>query len=395
MLTGEGLTMSNRSVVTVDRAHGKDFAPVDWRIPGLTVEFAWRVLRGAFAQASGHGAGPSAKLLRNGLLVTDPDRWPHITASPTGLEEWVAAMGPDPYLAWARSVQTVDRALFEVLVEAMATEFRRRGLPSGSVEAELFLGDYPHTPGGIHREACSNIHLVLWGTKSMYFWNPSQWPPPEVPRRVEVAVGNDTHEEYLPEIDEHAVLAAADSLKAEAGAGFSWQAGTWHVGQAHGPALALNIAAYHRGFDTEPSMRDWSEETSGAVSLDWLDRYSAHVGGNDSPAVLLARVSALGMRPAPPTRRPQRGPRGRWRLGVPLLWTTTTGYDLLVATLGAVRRQERTPVALGWLGERHDVGTVSEVPDELEGLAAWLHEQGSFEIISDDPSITHTPEAAL
>ena len=34
------------------------------------------------------------------------------------------------------------------------------------MDAEIFYGDYRCTPGGIHREACSNTHFVLAGVKT-------------------------------------------------------------------------------------------------------------------------------------------------------------------------------------------------------------------------------------
>ncbi|WP_280246790.1 hypothetical protein [Nocardia abscessus] len=383
--------MSKPVGTMISRVGTDGCATVRWRIPDLTVETIWRVLCAAFARATDDRHATSVKLLENERVVVAQDRWPHRATSRNRFESWMAAMGGGSggYLAWARSAQTLDRGLFETLVEAMAAEFGRRGLPSGLVEAELFLGDYAHTPGGIHRETCSNIHLVVSGAKSMHFWNASRWPPPDAPRRVDVADGSGTREEYLPDIDVTTALESANSLTAQAGEGFCWPAGAWHIGQTHGRAMSLNIAAYQRDFDAEPSMRGWSDGRDGEVAEDWLVRYRDHIGGDVAPAALLARVSALGMRPARPVRGPRRGRRGHWRLDVPLLWTMTAGRELFIATLGAVRREECAVAALDWLSERRDAGTESDVPAELEGLAGWLHEQGAFDVVpADAPTVT-------
>jgi len=368
-------------IVTEPRGDGCSVAR--WHAPGLTVRVAWRALRAAFEADAANPSSESVKLFREGRPVVHRMLWPHRDGSSDDPWPWSVAFGSSTYFAWARAVQSFDRPMFEALVEAASAEFSRRGLPSGPAEAEVFLGDYGYTPGGIHREACSNIHLVLSGAKTMHFWSGSAWPSHGTPRRVDIAGGTGTREEYLPDLDPAVALGEARSLTAETGGGFSWAAGTWHVGETHGPTMALNIAAYQRDLDAEPPMPPWGNEFSGEVSADWLAQYRDHVGRDDSAASLLARVSALGMRPARPTRPPCPGQRGRWRLEAPVLWMMVARGSLLVATLGSVRRHESSTTLLDWLAARPRLGTESVVPPELRDLVAWLHEQGVFDVVPE------------
>lgn len=363
------------------------FSTLRWQIPGLTVEAGWRALRAAFAAADHAGGQQTVKLLCDDRLVTARDHWPHRGHPSPTPDDWMASLPGGTFLAWARSIQTLDRPLFESLVQAAAAVFVCQGMPSGTLEAELFLGDYEQTPGGIHREACSNTHLVLSGAKTMHLWDPGNWPSHEIPRRHDCAAGSGTPEEYLPGMGFAQAQCAAESLYVRAGTGVFWTAGTWHVGQTHGPAMALNLAAYQRGFDPEPILRGWGAELNGEVPSDWLDRYREHIRVDQSADLLLARLSALGMRPAHPVRRPLCGRTGHWRNHAPVLWTIANSH-LLVATMGACRREVHTAVTAQWLSQPREVGIEMPISHEVRNLAAWLHEQGVYDVTPDDISTT-------
>ncbi|WJK33075.1 hypothetical protein [Solwaraspora sp. WMMA2065] len=356
-----------------DPVDGFACRPVRWTLPALNAPTVWQALGDALAAAD----DDAAKLFLDGRPV--PTRhWPDHRG--TGRLPWSAGLDSSTggYFAWARDAQLHHRALFETVVQAYAPVLAEQGLPSGAVESEIFFGDYECTPGGVHREACSNLHLVLSGSKTMHFWPVQGWPLQDTARRIAAAEGTATREEYLPELDPRHVLGAARSMTAAAGEGFAWAAGTWHVARTHGPALALNIAAYQGGLDPEPVQPLWGDRLHGPVPAEFMTDYRRHVGTTASDAALLCRLSAAGMRPAPAaaTAEGPAGGRFRWRLNVPLVWAYT-GDAVLVSALGAIRHlPARTP--LDWLHAPR-TAALAEVEPGAEALAGWLHRQGVLE----------------
>jgi hypothetical protein len=268
------------------------------------------------------------------------------------------------------------------MVEVLTPHVLSAGLSSGPVEVEVFAGDYRRTPGGVHREACSNLHLVVAGTKTMHLWAGDDWIPAGTRRRGDVAGGPGTPEEYLPTLNPVAVQAAGRSLTCSAGQGFAWAAGTWHVAETHGPSVALNVAMYQRGLDAEPTLPAWDGRLEGAVPPAFMDRYHRHVNaGGTRLDALLARLSALGMRPATADRREAPARTVRRRLAVPILWAQSQHGALVVATLGASRQlPPETPV--DWLtGCRGEAELTS--PAGAAGLTGWLCRQGVLEAVEE------------
>ncbi|WP_329173002.1 hypothetical protein [Streptomyces sp. NBC_01477] len=367
---------------------GASCSPVRWTIPGVGVGSAWRAMCAAFAAQASGTPGQRAKLLVQGVPEERTAWWPHRWGGgEAGPQRWLAALAPlvgdGGCFAYARDVQRYRRPLFEALVGAFAPYLARLGMPGGPVEAEVFFGDYRCTPGGIHRERCANVHLVLAGTKSMHFWPDSGWPPPGTPVRADGAPDSGAPEEYLPGLDPAAVMGGAQTLTAGKGGGFSWTAGTWHVGETHGPALALNIAAYERTTGAGP-LPLWGERLHGEVPPAWLTAYGEHTGSHDTEWGPLARLSALGMRPAPPG--PPRGPEGgkggpgdrvRCRTAAPVLWTEDRRGHLSVAAMGALTTVPHSAEVRDWLAPatRPD-GVPRAVPPSCRPLAAWLCRQG-------------------
>ncbi|MDQ1041576.1 hypothetical protein QFZ75_008078 [Streptomyces sp. V3I8] len=362
---------------------GPHCSPVRWTIPGLTVAAAWQAARAAFTDEAAHPSRQQAKLLLAGAPETSPARWPHHgAAAETGPWHWLATLGRSAAdggcLAYARDVQRHHRPIFHALVGALAPRLAALGMPGGPVEAEVFLGDYPSTPGGIHRERCANVHLVLAGAKSMHLWPDPLRPPGTTPVRADTAPGAGTPEEYLPGLDPASARADATTLTAHAGGGFTWPAGTWHVGETHGPALALNLAAYERT-GKAGSLRLWGEHLHGEVPAPWLAAYRHHTGGHGGPADLLARLSALGMCPAParpPAARLRSAGPLTCRSAAPVLWTPVGGGHLLVAALGAVATAHDGPDVRDWLARATCPGPAAHtVPASCRALAAWLRRQ--------------------
>jgi len=329
----------------------------------------WEVLR----RRSGiPGAG---KLFLDGKPVGHRTFWTRADADHTPLH------AKPRYFAWARDVQAHDRAMFEWLVRMLAAAAPWMGLPGASREAELFYGDYGHTPGGIHREACSNLHLVVTGKKSMSFWSPS-WPPPDTRVRRSVAEGTATAEEYLPDLNPTRVTGQALTVTAGPGGGFSWNAGVWHVGSTAGPALALNIASYHRSLNDVQVMPFWDAEPWGpglatVVPEAWMRSY-VRFAAVPGVAIALARVSSLGLRAAPARRSQPRAVAVRRTHPVPGLVCRHRGRAL-AAAMGEVRTLPSTLVP--WLTSPWPHGDVRAVPPDCRVAAAWLCGQGALECV--------------
>jgi hypothetical protein len=350
-----------------------------WHLPGVTAGRVLRTLDRAFATDAQTPAAHRTKLFVRGELVR-PAAW---------ADERTAAGAADDLFAWAGAAQTCDRTLFRALVGGLEPWFATQGLPQGRVEAEVFYGRYRQTPGGIHREACSNLHLVVEGEKTMDFWTEDAWPPQGTVVREDRDPGSGAQEQYLPGLDPRDHRDRAESLTAARGQGFAWQAGTWHVGRsAGGLSLALNVAAYGRGPARRgPVLRSWTERFAGEVPGDWLEEYRRHLASDRGAGELLATLSGLGMRPPAPAFGG--GPpvcaarvRGPARLESPVLWYGDR-RGLWVAALGAsVRVPDRADLR-DWLTEGVLCPDVSlDVPDGCRPVAGWLAEQGAITVRS-------------
>ncbi len=342
---------------------------VRWHAPELTVRRVREVLDRAFAAESAGRTAGHTKLLVSGDLVDPADGRARLGKPERG-----------DVFAWARAVQIHDRTLFRALVVALEPWFAERGLPEGRVEAEIFFGRYRGTPGGVHREACSNLHLVLEGEKHMHFWTGDDWPPASTVVREDQDPESGAQEQYLPDLDPREHYDRAERLTAVPGEGFAWQAGTWHVGRSDSkPSLALNIAAYGRG----PARRgavlsSWAERFAGEVPGEWLEEYRRHVGSKGGAGDLLAVLSGIGMR-APEAPRGWNSPPRAVSPVVPVLWHRDH-RTLWVAALGAAVEIPDLPEIRDWLGDGLPAGEAQLVPPSCRPIAGWLGAQGAVTV---------------
>ncbi|WP_030394678.1 hypothetical protein [Kitasatospora purpeofusca] len=362
---------------------------LSWSAPELTAGLAWSALTRTFAAEAAGLLGDQVKLHVNGEPVVDHDPWPTTDADADGPAAWLDrqhAFGPDDdRFVYARAVQEHDRTLFRTVVELLAPHLWRLGLPPGHVEVEVFHGAYRNTPGGIHREGCTNLHLVLAGRKSMHFWRGTDWVPAGTAIREDVEPESELPEEYLPDLDRRSVAEHGHALTATTGGGFFWRSGIWHVGETHEPSVALNIASYTRTLDVGAKLLPlWGDRLHGEVPADWLADYREHVRSTGDDAAVLARLTALGMRPAPPDA-PGSVPRSvRRESTAPVLWSPAGPGRLTVAALGHAAEFADGPVARDWLeAALTDRPAAREVPQECGRLAQWLCAQRILEPIPE------------
>ena len=324
-----------------------------WKFPRLTDQAVWHA---AIATAQREKAGEiadSAKLYVDGARVLDADRWPGSSAGDDDHATWRArvadgANGELPIMFFARGLQEHDRTLFEIVLDELAPALLPVGLPSGLVETELFYGRYAATPGGIHRESCTNLHLVLLGQKVMHMWVGEDWIPADAKLKLldtsEPTMG--TSEQYLMDLELAEAAPFSIALPATAGEGFFWRSGVWHVAEAPKASMAMNIASYTNGFEPDPERLAVHIAEDGSITRDWLAEYRDFSRSADADGPLLARVSALGMTGPPPETEAPSAPAPapaaiaahayRRRSAAPLVWLNDAD-ELLAATHGAWR----------------------------------------------------------
>jgi hypothetical protein len=354
---------------------------VTWSVPALTPARAWRALSRTFAAEAAGRQSDYVKMMVDGALIFDRESWPTAGSDSDDLTAWLGRVADitsnGDLFVFARSVQQHDRVLFKALVEMMAPDAWRSGLAPGHVEAEVFYGAYRSTPGGIHREDCTNLHLVLSGRKSMHFWVGRDWIPSGSALRNDVEPEAGTPEEYLPELDFRSVMLSGHFVTAIGGQGFFWRSGVWHVGETHEPSIALNIASYTNTLDPDARLlKPWNKEMRGEIPRSWLSDYRVHSAFTGDDAALLARLTALGMRPARASRTALDDIAGVTLASTaPVIWCGD-GDKLTVGALGQACTFPDGHVVREWLDATLlGAAARADVPPACRGIARWLWEQ--------------------
>lgn len=226
----------------------------------------------------------------------------------------------------------------------------------------------------MHREDCSNLHPVIDGRKKMHFWEGDDWIPKDASMRDDVEPEAGIEEQYLPTLTFDQMLPHGHSVEASAGQGYYWRSGIWHIGEVVTPALSINIALYAGTSDPQANiLPPWQQDLYGDVPSSWLSECRRHTQFAGIDANLLARLSALGMRPAKPSVRP-RGRLNQVTNGcrVPILWTRGKNADITVAALGYAQTTTYSPELEGWLNSLQSSERHHSVPAACEDLAKWL-----------------------
>ncbi|NTX36067.1 hypothetical protein HUA78_16590 [Myxococcus sp. CA033] len=116
------------------------------------------------------------------------------------------------------------------------------GVPLGGADSALFLGNYRHTPFGVHKDDLHVFYFVIQGRRRMSFW-----PLEALSSRPEVAPHADPGLKDRPHgvvprdaEDERQMMAQARVLEAGAGDFMYWPSSYWHRSE---PSKGLTIAA--------------------------------------------------------------------------------------------------------------------------------------------------------
>lgn len=358
------------------------FATSDWTCESLTPEAAWQAgLSTLRAQDEGK-TRRLAWVIVNGKLESVPQDMPFTDGS-ENFEQWFdrvrATHEPgSQILFYAREIAHHDRALYEIVLSAIGGQAASFGLSRRGLDVEVFCGDYKITPGGVHREFCTNRHFVLAGKKFMHFWVGDAWIPEGIEREGSSGPLPGTEEEYLSSLAGTSADQSRTALTAEGGQVFTWANGVWHVGETAGLAFALNMASYMSSYDVDkaPFLLEKTEE--GQVTLEWLSAYQSFLDMPTDDAIgkdnALAIASAFGILGADPPARSTAPPKKVLATThAPILWCLS-GDGVIVATHGRARRFSAS--VLPWLRTvgRLSVGDQCTVPNGTEHsqLASWL-----------------------
>jgi 50S ribosomal protein L16 3-hydroxylase len=179
-----------------------------------------------------------------------------------------------PYMLVVNGLQLVDPSFWKRSREFLSGLWEvLGGLPSGGVNLNMFFGEYPCTPFGIHRDPSADFAFIVWGVKDILVW----------PRDTSgLPVETRSFDEARP---------TARVLRAEAGQLMYWSAQDWHVGEARqGPALALHLTInwsgdtggelydaarqvlQRRGSGSQPLVRDFFDPQRPAEAVRFEDR---------------------------------------------------------------------------------------------------------------------------
>lgn len=171
--------------------------------------------------------------LENGLLQSNPDRYLPRRAD-ADFDAYARRIAPQlGGQGFAFVLNGAARYDFGVFLRArrfLRGLYERVGMPGDVTDMDIFVGNYRHTPFGVHTDKASNFSFVLSGRKKFLVW---PWPAlssrPELHRSV----------------DFESVRSQAQVLEAEAGQVVYWPSSYWHIAESEGDLSAvLNVALY-------------------------------------------------------------------------------------------------------------------------------------------------------
>jgi hypothetical protein len=150
-----------------------------------------------------------------------------------------------PYLLTVQRMHVVSRHLWKQAAGFLAGLYEATGLLPGDAEVEAFVGRYPYTPTGIHRERSGVFVCTVHGQKDMLVWPPDTRGLPLNSRHYDEA------------------RASAMHLRCAPGRLAYWPGMHWHVGESPMPSAALHVTVGEQ----PPDQADLLAAASGGVTL--------------------------------------------------------------------------------------------------------------------------------
>ncbi|WP_338869005.1 cupin-like domain-containing protein [Myxococcus stipitatus] len=138
------------------------------------------------------------------------------------------------------------------------------GVPLGGADSALFLGNYRHTPFGIHKDDLHVFYFVIQGQRRMSFWPlDALTSRPEVAPHADAGLKDRPHGVVLRDAeDARRLMAQASVLEAEAGDFMYWPASYWHRSEpSEGLTIAASLGVNYRApmFLERAPMQPWPE----------------------------------------------------------------------------------------------------------------------------------------
>ncbi len=155
-----------------------------------------------------------------------------------------------PYLLAVERLQASNRWIWKRAAEFLAGLYEATGTLPARVDVEAFVGRYPHTVPGLHRERSGVFVCMTQGRKQMLVWPPAAAGLPSATAHYEQA------------------RASARVLSCEPGRLVYWPGMHWHVGECPDQATAgLHVAVLER----PPEVQDLLSGATGGIAGDLAD----------------------------------------------------------------------------------------------------------------------------
>ena len=165
------------------------------------------------------------------------------TATDDSLDGYLARLEAQlegqPYLLAVQHMQAASRWIWKKVASFLAGLYEATGILPGNVDVEAFVGQYPNTVPGIHRERSGVFVSMVQGSKDMLVW------PPDA---EDLPIGTSRYEQ---------ARASARHMRCEPGRLVYWPAEHWHVGECPSePTAGIHIAVLERPLRLEELVGD-------------------------------------------------------------------------------------------------------------------------------------------
>ena len=161
--------------------------------------------------------------------------------------------GHTTYLVYAFDLSPYHHGLRESLrrLKHAIVEPTKQEDKWGPVVAEMFMGRYQATSGGIHKENCATLHYVLHGKKTIRVWPEPTWDDSveKILQQKDVRTGEDEY--FLVDANFDDQPSHNIDLTGTGGDVFYWPERWWHVGRSQDLTCALTVAIHPAPAATE------------------------------------------------------------------------------------------------------------------------------------------------
>jgi len=160
-------------------------------------------------------------------VIADIDQYlpRRVDASLDGyIERMEKELNGEPYLLVVEHAQVASRQIWKTSARFLASLYEATGALPGGVDVEVFVGRYPSTMPGIHRERSGVFVSMVQGAKDILVWPPDAAGLPLGTARYQQSTGS------------------ARRLRCQPGRLVYWPAMHWHVGESPQSSAGLHLA---------------------------------------------------------------------------------------------------------------------------------------------------------